>query len=78
MMATIMRFLQDAKTSATVSGTMLLTGLTNFWAWLGGNIGLITGLLGLLIGLVTLYVQCLTAKIRIIELTRIKNAEIDE
>lgn len=78
MLSTAMKFLADVKASATVAGTMLLTGLTNFWGWLGGNIGLVTGLLGLLIGVVTLYVQCLTAKIRIIELNKIKNAEIDE
>ena len=78
MMAATMRFLQDVKASAAVSGTMLLTGLTNFWGWLGGNIGLVTGLLGLLIGVVTLYVQCLTAKIRIIELNKIKNVGTEE
>ena len=78
MLSTTMKFLENAKASGSVAGAMLLSGLTNFWGWLGGNIGLVTGLLGLLIGLVTLYVQCLTAKIRIIELNKIKNAEIND
>ena len=78
MLSATMKFLEDVKASGSVAGAMLLSGLTNFWGWLGGNIGLVTGLLGLLIGLVTLYVQCLTAKIKIIELNKIKDAEIND
>lgn len=72
MFNSLLSYLQDARAAAAVAGTMLFTWLANVWAWLGPNIGVLTGILGLVIGAVTLYVQCLTAKIKILELKKAK------